>query len=378
MADRVIFVTGAAGFLGSALTVDLAQDNTLVAVDLREPSPALRAAAPSATWHRLDIADQVALAGAMSDAQQRWGRVDLVIHLAAYYHFGSDWREEYQRTNIQGTSSVLEAAMGVDAGRLIFASSMATMLPHLAGEMLTERSPTSHYIPYGKSKSLGEDLVREASSRLPAITLRIGGVFSDWCELPPLCSMMRMWGGGFPGKKRIVVGHGRTGMPYIHRDDLVKLVRRCIERAQTLEAYEVFLASQHGAVSHEELFHVLQETRGDRRSKPIFIPARAARLGLRMERMWGFLTGNPPFEQLWMLEYVDRPWVADTTHSQVRLGWQCSEELSLCRRLPLLCRRFRKQRSEWERRNRARDQLAYAYVPDAIVEGESASQITAR
>ena len=57
---RVVVVTGAAGFLGSALTVDLARDHSVVAIDRREPSQALRDAAPDVAWHRVNMCDEQA------------------------------------------------------------------------------------------------------------------------------------------------------------------------------------------------------------------------------------------------------------------------------------------------------------------------------
>ncbi|HYW79441.1 MAG TPA: NAD(P)-dependent oxidoreductase, partial [Thermoguttaceae bacterium] len=102
MNRKVVIITGAAGFLGSAVTVDLCRDYTVVAVDCREPSRTLLAAAPGVGWHRVDIADAEALAAVFRQTVTSVGRVDLVIHFAAFYHFGIDWREEYEQTNVQG------------------------------------------------------------------------------------------------------------------------------------------------------------------------------------------------------------------------------------------------------------------------------------
>jgi nucleoside-diphosphate-sugar epimerase len=38
MNQKVIIVTGAAGFLGSAITVDLSRDHKIVAIDRRKPT----------------------------------------------------------------------------------------------------------------------------------------------------------------------------------------------------------------------------------------------------------------------------------------------------------------------------------------------------
>jgi nucleoside-diphosphate-sugar epimerase len=247
---------------------------------------------------------------------------------------------------------------------LVFASSMVAMLPPPPTEMLDESSPTADYIPYGKSKALGEQMVKEFADRLPSIVLRIGGVFSDWCELPPLASLINLWGRSGP-LSRLVVGQGNTGHPYLHRHDFVRLLRCCIEKNEDLRSHEVFLASQHGAVLHNDLFPLIRKAVYTSKSvEPIFVPAAVAKLGLALQLVWGGITRNMPYERLWMLDYVDRPWVADTTHTRGKLNWDCSEGMGICDRLPRMLERFVNERSQWERRNQVRNKGNYAYLAD--------------
>ncbi len=366
MDPRIVVVTGAAGFIGSAVTVDLARRHRVVALDRRDPGEALLNAAPGVIWKRLDIADGDRVEEALADAKERFGRVDLVLHLAAFYHFGTDWHGEYERTNVQGTAHVLRESMAVGAARLIFASSIAVMEPPSPGRMLDGRSPTSDYVPYARSKSLGERMILEASGRLPATVLRIGGAFSDWCELPPLHSLIKNWWGRSP-LRRIVVGRGDAGMPFVHRDDLVRLVRACLEREAELADHEVLIASQHGTVLHRDLFRVIRrEWPGAGSTEPISIPPSVARIGLGLKRALGTVTGNPPFERLWMLRYLDRPWVVDASYAREKLGWSCSAGMGLCDRLPTMLDHLRRRPREWEHRNQLRDSGSYAYaVPEA-------------
>ncbi len=356
--QAVVIVTGAAGFLGSAITVELARSRRVVAIDRREPSEALRSAAKDVAWHHLDIAEGDSLARAFRDTKQKYGRIDFVLHFAAFYHFGSDWHPEYERSNLKGTANVLKAAIDTGTERLIFASSMVAMSPGPPGELLTERTPTNEDTPYGRSKSLGEQMIRESAARLPSVVLRIGGVFSDCCELPPLYSLIRLWSGP-PPLNRLIVGQGNTGFPYIHRHDLVRMVCACIDRHDCLGVREVFLASQHGTVLHNDLFPIVCAF------SPLHIPPTLAGMALRLKVAWGFLTRNMPCERPWMLQYVDRPWVADTSRTRATLSWDCTPGLGILDRLPLILSRVHQDRRTWEKHNRARNALRYAYRPPA-------------
>jgi len=361
---RVVIVTGAAGFLGSAVTLELARDTAVIAIDHRAPSTALLKATGHVEWHQVDIANREALADVFQSTKRRLGRIDFVLHLAAFYHFGSDRRPEYQRTNIDGTSAVLHSAIENDARRLIFASSIAAMLPSSSGVMLTERSPTSAYIPYGESKSAGEQMILDASRQLPAVVLRIGGVFTDWCELPPLDSLIRLWAGGYP-LNRIIAGRGATAIPYIHRDDLVRLVRVCVDQSEKMAPLEVLLASQHGAVSHLELFDAVWRARRNRnRVKPIFVSPTTATIGLYLRLALGLVTRDPPFERPWMLQFIDRPWIADTTYTRNKLGWDCTQGKGILDRLPTMVDRYLRSRNQWDQRSRARTTARYVYAPE--------------
>jgi hypothetical protein len=152
-----------------------------------------------------------------------------------------------------------------------------------------------------------------------------------------------------------------SGMPYIHRDDVVRIVRSCIERHATLDRCEVLLASQHGAVTHNELFAAIGQSAGHAVQKPIYIAPWLAKIGLRTQHVVGRLTRRVPFERPWMLKYVDRPWVTDTTNTERRLGFRPTDGLGVLDRLPAILEHYRQDRRIFEQRNQLRAAGQYAY-----------------
>ena len=225
------------------------------------------------------------------------------------------------------------------------------------------RTPTSAFIPYARSKQLGEEMLAQQADALPGIVLRVAGAFSDWCELPPLYSLIKRWSGRGP-LSRLVPGRGNSGLPYIHRDDVVRSVKRCIECHATLAPFEVLLASPSGAVSHNEVFSAVRLAATARPPPaPILIPPRLARLGLRLRAPLGRLAQESYYEQPWMLDFVDRPWATDAGYTEKRLAWSCTPGMGILDRLPQILERFRADRRAWELRNRRRNEGRYDYLP---------------
>jgi nucleoside-diphosphate-sugar epimerase len=361
MTKSIVVITGAAGFIGSSVNIDLAKDFQVIAIDRRKPSEQLIQAAPQTIWHILDIADEQALSHTFALTKKDFGQIDFVIHLAAHYDFENEWNAEYQRTNVEGTARVLELSKKTGVKRLLFASSIAAMKPPATGSFLTEESPTAGYIPYARSKFLGEQLLAETAGQLPCTILRIAGVYSDWCELPPLYSLIKLWTSGFP-KGHVIPGQGESGIPYIHITDLVRIFRKCVLLQKDFGSYNIFLASQQGAVLHRELYPAIKSASGyPGRLRPIYLPGRIVRIGLWVQAAFAALFGYKSYERAWMLDYIDKPWTVDTRNTRRVLGWDCSPELDVLRRIPEILNKRRKNPKGWEERNISRNERRFSY-----------------
>ena len=362
--DTVILITGAVGFIGSSLVIALSKDHFVVGIDKRKPSDVLIKATPGVKWIELDISNAAKLKLMFQQVVRDFGKIDFVIHLAAYYHFGNDWQEEYDNTNIKGTENLVNTATHFGIQRIFFTSSIAALEPPDNGLPLNESSAASDYIPYAKSKSAGENILKEASLKIPSTILRLGGVFSDWCELPPLYSLIRLWSSYKP-VSNIIPGKGDSGIPYIHIKDVIQNFKRCIFLHDKLENYETFMVSQSGTVLHKELFKSIKQSLNPQRSvKPIYLSTQLAGLSLHLKMKFASLTGRTPFEQPWMLNYTDRPWVVNNDYTQKRLNWQTNAELNILKRLPLIINFYKNHKDIWIERNLRRGAGKYIYQSD--------------
>ena len=361
--DRTVVITGSSGYLGSALCADLDRDHRIVGIDRRPPSPALRQAAPRAAWESIDISSAEAVSSAFQRIAHSCGGIDFVIHFAVYYHYGRGWRREYDLHNIQGTRNVIEAACRAGAGRIIFAASIASLMPPPLGQILTEAAGDMADFPYCKSKAAGERLCAERHDELPAVVMRIGGVFSDWCELPPLYSLIRLW--SRPGPiGRCIPGRGMTGFPCIHRDEVVRFVRRVIEKNDTLDRHEVLFASEDGCTCHEDLYPPIRRLSGQSAAeRPLQVPPLLAALFLYLKLAANGVLFRPTYEQPWMLTYADRPLCVDTRRTRQKLDWRPRNEYGILNRLPVLMANFQNHLRYWKARNVLRNEGNYQFEP---------------
>jgi len=112
------FVTGATGFVGGRLAVQLRESGHQVVAIAREPgrADALRAAGVEVC--RGDVLEPESLPGPMAGC-------DGVFHLAGWYRIGTRHAREGERINVDGTRNVLECMRHLRVPRGVYTSTLA-------------------------------------------------------------------------------------------------------------------------------------------------------------------------------------------------------------------------------------------------------------
>jgi uncharacterized protein YbjT (DUF2867 family) len=96
-----VLVTGASGFLGGYLVEELARRGIVVVAMVRKDSE-------TSLLRRLGVELRIGDMADPSSLERATKGVDAVIHLAAYYTLHGS-KELYERINVQGTQSLMEA-----------------------------------------------------------------------------------------------------------------------------------------------------------------------------------------------------------------------------------------------------------------------------
>jgi nucleoside-diphosphate-sugar epimerase len=171
-----ILVTGATGAVGPCVVASLLE----AGYGIRTLSLDLP---PQGLWSKGvdtqvgDVTDPSAVRSAMQG-------IDGVIHLAALLHIVNpppELQREYERINVGGTATVVEAALSAHVGRLVFFSTIA-VYGDSAGRVLTEDSPPHPDSFYAQTKLAAERIVlaakREDGQSLGTV-LRLGAVYGS-------------------------------------------------------------------------------------------------------------------------------------------------------------------------------------------------------
>ncbi len=165
-----VLVTGGAGFIGSHTVVELAATHDVVIVDdfsnaVPEAVQRVRElTGAEVVVHELDLRDQDGLRAVFAAHQ-----LDAVIHFAGKKAVGESVAQplEYYDNNLTGTLSLLQVMQEYAVRRLVFSSS-ATVYGAQAPVPMTEDLPTSATNPYGWTKVMIEQMLRDLAVADPS------------------------------------------------------------------------------------------------------------------------------------------------------------------------------------------------------------------
>jgi nucleoside-diphosphate-sugar epimerase len=209
-----IFVTGAPGFIGSALIPELIQAGHQVLGLTRSEAGAekLRAAGVEVLHGNIEDLDSVRRGAAETDG---------VIHLAFNHDFSQFQKNaEDDRKAIEAMGEVL-----LGSGRPFVVTSGTAMAASVDGKASTEESPIATWNPRGASEAAVKELtargVNTSVVRLPQVhdTRKQGLV-------PYLLAVSRAKG------VSAYIGDGSTRWPAAHVSDVARLYRLAFEKAQ--------------------------------------------------------------------------------------------------------------------------------------------------
>ena len=223
-------VTGATGFVGSAVLRALVARGERVRVLVRPSSPRNNLAGVECDVVEGDMIHALGMEQALRGVQR-------LYHVAADYRLWARDPEELRRVNVQGARAVMEAALSARVERIVYTSSVATLRAADASTVVDETAPLSEAEAIGaykQSKVAAERLVERlvAERGLPAVIVSPSTPIGPRDIKPTPTGRMVLEAA--QGKIPAFVD---TGLNLVHVDDVAEGHLAAMERGRIGERY---------------------------------------------------------------------------------------------------------------------------------------------
>lgn len=321
MKKKIIIVTGSCGRIGRDIVRSLGQNYQMIGFEL------LKAfyASENEELVPVDISSDESVRQAFMHIRHFYGdEIASVIHLAAYYSFDEKESDLYEKITVQGTRRLLEALQNFKVDQFIFSSTMLVHKPCKPEEKITEESPVVATWGYPKSKVKTEALIHEKKGNIPVVILRIAGVYTDYCDSIPISNQIQriyekqFTSHFFPGD----ITHGAS---FIHMDDLVSAICRCVEKRKELPSELTLLIGEPKTLSYDYLQRAISRLLFGKEIKTFQIPKPCAKLGAWIQGHIPFLP--KPFIKPWMISIADDNYTLDVSKAKQVIQWEPKHRL---------------------------------------------------
>jgi dihydroflavonol-4-reductase len=228
--DKTTLLTGATGFVGSAVARTLAARGHALRLLVRPTSDRRNLAGLDGEIIEGDLTDEASLARAAAGCR-------FVVHVAADYRIWVPDPGAMQRANVEGTRAVMRAALAAGAERVVYCSSVAALGLRPDGAAADETTPVAEADivgVYKRSKYAAEQavlaMVREEG--LPAVVVNPAAPVGPRDIKPTPTG--RMIVDAACGRMPAYVD---TGINVVHVDDVAEGHALALERGRIGERY---------------------------------------------------------------------------------------------------------------------------------------------
>jgi len=284
-----VLVTGAAGFIGSALSLRLLDRgdevvgidnlNDYYDIELKKSRLARTQDHPGYTDIRIDLEDREGIAALFSEHKP-----DSVVNLAAQagVRYSIENPLAYVDTNLLGFANILEGCRHNQVGHLVYASSSSVYGSNTNMPFSVHDNVDHPVSLYAASKKANELMAHTYSHlyRIPTTGLRFFTVYGPWGR--PDMALFKFTHNILAGKPIDVFNHGNHRRDFTYIDDIVEGVIRVLDRipgpnpewsgdvpdsATSTAPYQLYNIGNNNPVELMRYIEVLEECLGKKAEK---------------------------------------------------------------------------------------------------------------
>ena len=322
----IVIVTGSNGRIGDAVMRRFAgRFGDVIGFDRKAPSPP----PPGCTYVPVDITSEKSVREGLSVIRDHHGsHVASVVHLAAYYDFFGAPSEKYTEVTVRGTGRLLDGLrdLNFQVEQFVFSSTMLVYRPAHPGQFINEDWAIEPTWAYPESKVRTEELIHRERGEIPAVILRISGVYDDLCHSIPLANQIqRIYERRFTS--RVYSGSTSHGQSFMHMDDLVDAIELAVERRSELPPEVPILLGEPETLSYDELQHTFARLIHGENWETLEVPDALSPFAKAGAWVMERLPGADPFIKPWMIERANDHYALDITRARTLLGWNPKRSL---------------------------------------------------
>ena len=304
-----VLVTGASGFVGSAVARRLREADFSVRALVRPTSPTAHLADLGLDFVTGDLRDPSSLREALTGVRS-------LFHVAADYRMWARNPQDMIDTNVAGTRALMQEAMHAGVERVVYTSSVATLAARADGISADETMPLEEQAAIGtykRSKVAAERAVEQLVAQgLPAVIVNPSTPIGPR-DVKPTPT----------GRIIVEAASGRmpafvdTGLNMVHVDDVAEGHLAAFERGRVGERY--VLGGQNASLA--EILRTVAESVG-RRPPSIRIPRRMLMPFAHVSEAMARVTGREPMLTLDGLRMAKNKMFFSSAKAERELGYR--------------------------------------------------------
>jgi dihydroflavonol-4-reductase len=236
-----------------------------------------------------------------------------VVHAAGRFSFWGK-REQFERTNVQGSANVMHAAAAAGVEKFVHISTIVVVGEPLPDRIVDETHPTHPIDPYQRSKLEGERLALQhwRDYHLPVVILRPGAFYGPYGRYAfnrlffedPLKGLL------------IQVNNGKKITFPVYVGDVAASIIAALDKGTPGEVYNICGET----MTHDEANHIISEEAGITHFR-VNVPGWSM---IALAYAWTALseyTGVEPYYPLNLRSYVFNNWRVSSEKARQQLGF---------------------------------------------------------